>query len=486
MVWCLTTIHEVFECWNCLVGVWWITLDRKTHLFYTDEGGFQLAAVSWSRKAFAIGVLLVRMAIVLCLWYAGCGFLVNYSIDAGDLILNAVALEVVLAVDQAFFALAPCNAKNLIHALEPLPAAQHEIQYKGLDLRTCFFTLCFLGALAFMGLHEILPMVGRIEDAYEILCGGNANFTYGVDAMYLVWISDSNPFGITLEEIGAFPLTQAIEEAIYPERIPTWETGLSTVSAEMCLRPSATGVAAVAEADSFSVQESAVTLQSLAGTTCGDTFPVLYGVKRFVMEATKSSFSPLLGRAAESCSELSPVCSDPDLPLIRAACSKTCGCEDPAGPLMIVGPDDGCPQACNKTDIYQEQVKSLPCEERTPEEMRQNANWTAWSFQLGVKVVDLLERFRVSHWISLLCAGGNGNCSEMLINLGCGVKDEWEPAASQALNKEVNVCSGDWAGDYLFMKPLSLMCPETCGCSGTNLTEDELVARNCPGKCAAT
>jgi len=476
MCWCLTTMAEFQSVWRLFEAVACLPTSRHTQVLKSGEEDFVIASMSVSRKAFFMFVLLCRFAIVTVLWYSGCIYLVNYSIDAGDLILNAVALEVILNVDQAFFNLAPTMVKNLIKHTEPLPAPKRTPQIAGLDWKTMTFTIVFFSSLIFMAVVEILPLLARIETAYDNLCDGNTNFTYGLDPNYLVWMSDTNPWNTSLKEVAKYPHLKTIREAIYPQTVPKWKMQGVTVAADMGLRKMGRGVDAIAIVETYDVAESTEAVQRLMGTTCGEPFDFPGGVKRYTIEALAAQGLPNVTR----CEDVLPFCVS-HMNLARLACPVTCGCDNPTSNLALSQSMDGCPSACASTAWHQSTLRELPCTEKSAAQMRQDPVWKAYASQISARIYRVMDRHK--SLLPELCATGGGECEEMFLALGCGVVPYYKETVLKMVGQMYDPCEGNFMGEALMTRPLSILCPITCRCPGAGLSAEALQARSCPGKC---
>ncbi len=116
-----------------------------------------------------------------------------------DILLNAVALEFVLNIDELLFlSLAPMKTRRFLLLLKHIPS-KHGVVLKGLDrnlLCSCTFTVSFLayavGAL-------MMPEIDRMKDAKNEMCSGFKEFSYTMTAMgHPEW----------------FPATQRVDEAL--------------------------------------------------------------------------------------------------------------------------------------------------------------------------------------------------------------------------------------------------------------------------------
>jgi hypothetical protein len=132
-------------------ALWMIPSGKTSKVMSLTEQHDDVCLVRMARirKVWCCGILLVRFTINIALFYIGTLYLI---LEKGlkDMILNAVALQIVLNIDELLYqALAPANTAKFISSLEPLPKtirALRSWKYKGCDLEKLlilFFQHCF-------------------------------------------------------------------------------------------------------------------------------------------------------------------------------------------------------------------------------------------------------------------------------------------------------------------------------------------------------
>ena len=127
----------------------------------------QLSVYRWG--AFSL-ISSIRLALSVFLLYYGSLFLV-YTISLGDLLLNAVALEIILTMDELLYELlAPGRVKRLIAGALPLkqcPALSRT--WRGLGLRT--FVTLVLSFVTFFGVYfaHLSPQIDTLVRARDAL-----------------------------------------------------------------------------------------------------------------------------------------------------------------------------------------------------------------------------------------------------------------------------------------------------------------------------
>mmetsp|Transcript_80168 Transcript_80168/g.166842 ORF Transcript_80168/g.166842 Transcript_80168/m.166842 type:complete len:873 (+) Transcript_80168:18-2636(+) len=478
MAWSLTILNESMKVWRGFCAVRNLPITTSSEVSQQAKT-LKVESLSSGRAALFLLLVLVRSVCIGLLWWGGCSFIVNYSIDLGDLILNAVALEMLLHVDQAFYCLVSSRVKNLIRNVQSLPASRNTRQLSGMDLPTITATVLFIAGLVLVMLSEVVPLMDRIDTASDILCGGNKDFVYTLDPYYLVYVSHSNPYNISIDTVTDYPHIHAIDEEISGD-IPTVQWNGIHLPAQIGLEQLGHGVAGVQRVMSYDEKEATDNLQEMAGTECGNPFHYVIGLNRYVQLVYEGS-----GLEVSECADLAPYCNTIDA-LPRVACPITCGCAKPAGTLLLAAPVDGCPSSCEHADAHEESLMAASCTQKTTAELQTDEIWVAWSKQFGMKTDRLLGDPGKAEEKYDLCEHGEGDCAKTFLELGCGIVDAWKKKSIDVFDEEHDLCVGEYMGGDIKLKPLAVMCPETCGCVGTNQTSSELLGRFCPGTCAAS
>mmetsp|Transcript_4257 Transcript_4257/g.14453 ORF Transcript_4257/g.14453 Transcript_4257/m.14453 type:complete len:302 (-) Transcript_4257:55-960(-) len=221
-----------------------------------------------------MAILAVRFASCLFLWLLGSKFLVNYSIKTGDLILNAVALGIVLDIDEAFFTLVPARTRNFMSGLAPLPGAPREHHWRGVDVQCAILTitiLCWIPGDFILGL---LPLQHGIQDAQRALCGGKLDFVYALDPNAFVYSSPTNPLHLSREGPPVSLFDTMYTEMMFPDRIPPRFFGTAygnqTVAKPIHIEAFGHGVEMTSAVQGLGVGTGADALQHLYLSECED------------------------------------------------------------------------------------------------------------------------------------------------------------------------------------------------------------------------
>eukprot|EP00434_Breviolum_minutum_P005254 symbB.v1.2.004631.t1/scaffold262.1/size347640/6 len=152
-----------------------------------DEPKYRLTHMSRARKVWG-GLITVARLTVACILLGFGTLYVVHTINLSDLVLNCIALEIVLNVDDLLFtALAPTPARFLMNTMVPiqLPSMPRR---KGLDVKAFLMLLAVPIALLLVYQLLMVPMLMDIEAVSETLCGGERNFVWLEDARPELWL----------------------------------------------------------------------------------------------------------------------------------------------------------------------------------------------------------------------------------------------------------------------------------------------------------
>ena len=125
----------------------------------------------------------VRFAVSAVILFYGCRWLC-YTVSLSDLLLNAVALEFVISVDDLIFeALAPKAAKARVERLRPLrrTAARASRGVGGVDGETLVTNAFVATLVAYFVALELGPQTRILKHARDAICGGDQDFVFTTD-----------------------------------------------------------------------------------------------------------------------------------------------------------------------------------------------------------------------------------------------------------------------------------------------------------------
>jgi len=432
--WLFTIMKELNDVIDFGNAVWNIQRCRCTVLVETEDG-IEVKTFCLLRKLMSSCIVVMRLGIAGILLYVGCLWLATTS-SMENLLLNAVALEFVLNVDDILFgAIAPNPSRTLLGSLKPLPRKRW-LQWKGVDAMTMFVLVATPTFCTFFYMKALYPMVVTMQSVNSTLCGGHLDFTFAMDPLGMLYVAEAPPFvepGSTTKT----PQHLAVEEA---QRRLGKPLGSELMHA---IDPTEKGrvlreitVMGMAEAIDF------------WNPICDDEIV-------WHTPAVLAYVSFYLGNMTECGRDMLPLCSlSDDLGVgARMLCPVMCGCTNPESIVHSSHASHGCPSSCRYSAPYQDAINVLGCSERTAAELRETDFWPAWAGWVGMTSAADVER-------------------EML-ERGCGFIDHVSKVS--ALPSRA-FCEG--TDRALQMRPMSPVCPLSCGCLLASIPPE-----GCPGTC---
>jgi len=185
-MWTLTVSGEINSMLRFSRAV--IALPRGNTVLERTEESARFLSISNRRCYFVVFIQMIRLALSSVLLVCGALWL-SYETDMSNLLLNAVALEFVLNVDELIFEnLAPLQFKHVFGLCSttalPLPSLLHQcrqdFRWRGLDVRTVttfFSCVAFITAIyaGFMMPYDVI-----LRDTRHAICGGELDFLYAM------------------------------------------------------------------------------------------------------------------------------------------------------------------------------------------------------------------------------------------------------------------------------------------------------------------
>lgn len=476
LCWTLTIVREVCQAWNISRAARCLPRDGGTRIVQPRKNRShvcRLAGISKERKRWWDMVVSLRIACALVLWIMGCRFLCFYSITPEAVLLDVVALEVVLSVDEAVFTLAPRAVCEIVERLEPLKAAPRLCRRGSTDLRPFCLTAVVVCTLFGCSSFVIAPLVEQIALVNATVCGGVQDFVFTIDPLKVVHYAPTNPNRVDVTEAESFPSFNAIQEL--------WERlgDAESLREGPPLRALAHSLDELRRSDDISMSEASGALQTLSGATCDDILGTSPSLLRYAREVARWALEhPDFGwvgvPSASGCADLAPTC--PFIAMTRALCPVTCGCSDPLGLVLAATSEHGCPAACAESAEFWSKSSELTCGEKAAAELRESsAVWRAWAEQLDSL---LLGRYAGGAPLPPVCGA---SCEEVMLREGCRIIEVWRE------RMQADPCEGAWTSTepVKISRPLSKLCPVTCGCSVARTSQREFAGRACPSQCRA-
>lgn len=160
---------------------------KTTEVVYDEvDGTYRITTLSRARRSVREAMSLVRIIIAGFLTYQGTQYLV-YTIAIEELLLNAVALEFVITLDELIYqSLAPAHTKRVTSRVIGfrLPTKN----WSGIDGRMVLAFALVVGQLVWGIGTYLVPQLTVLENVQGAICGGDRDFVYAVDGMgTVVW-----------------------------------------------------------------------------------------------------------------------------------------------------------------------------------------------------------------------------------------------------------------------------------------------------------
>ncbi|CAK8994797.1 unnamed protein product [Durusdinium trenchii] len=432
LVWIFTVIKDMLCAFSFGIALTSLPSGDTTH----RSGQTLLSGVSRLRMLllFVLNIL-PRLCIALVLGIIGVHFLASTT-SVSDLILNAVALEVVLCIDDLFFAvLVPRRVHETVKSLKPLPVT---LRTPFLHAQQGLIFMLSLASLAAAHVVYLQPVVDNMQMTADALCAGVTNFTTFQDAAGLVFLLDG-------------PAPPADDHSSYAYRAVLQATGLEEVHPEPL----------AARVQNAALRGLAMQLKSMTFEERNEFWPLCRDMDSEVYEgfglmhmrsATAENLNRLfpdadLAGLERSCWSFRNYCFNGTLPLqslwhLRALCPVTCGCASLEGSFVANLPSFGCPQVCKS--VFQRSVANLTCADRDGED-------------------SIFKRYTRGLAQRKGFVGNVSRCSDFAVPV---VID----------GSPFNFCTQSSELRKMGFQSAELLCPETCACSSSPSLE-------CPTSC---
>ena len=413
-----------------------------------------------------------------------------------------------LGIDEQLYEnLSPKKMKQLLGDTKELDLPKTKA-WKGVDAGAALRWIITLTILIVVWIGWLLPQLDILEDSRSALCGGNLDFVYLIDqvgAPRWTTLPDSEMEdpptwkSASQDELDEMLLSiQVVENLLEGHVVPMENVSVdcppvssSAVMANASLTPSkacwaaetsgplSTGVFSVRTSASETIDES---LEKL-NTPCVDMLsladqngllPNLFVIWGFIADAIVadgnaetcpggcSRYTPICDKGVcirPDCAFVAPHCNKPSVLGIRTRmwCPVTCGCREPTSSQILTGPGLGCGQTCAKSQPYRGATLAAPCADATTSKMQ-------------AYVAELDYIIKGGTWPAAI-ASRAGTVLYLLSTIGC-------PAAAMAQFRPLGLCL-DQGPFGLPIKPLTLVCPVSCGCQSTTIPAPLTCLQSC-------
>ena len=360
-----------------------------------------------------------------------------------ELILNAVALGIILDIDDLLFdALATTPGRHLVHQLDPLPMPSFP-RIRGVDAKSVFMSIS-IPLLTIMVYYLMLePMVQTLTSVKFAMCGGNQNFVWNTDKRRITHLSPTFGGGWAEEEE-----TLRNDAIVEGERIGY---GMSVADARYGVWVTDVSV-----------------LHDLEATDLDDLLEDNEDCEDLLEDGNRALLNHLRyflqNESVQGCEDVKHLCPSftkmPEFGLdngrgwsIRMLCTETCGCSIPGGENINV---EGCPYydgQCKFVDKFEEFVHESVCLEQNASSLKGFPPWQSW--------IRSIRNYGSQPEDSELDGRKEALAvAQAMEDHGCGFE-----ANLSAQNISVGGCFS-WSNEFDWeFKTLEIFCPVSCGCS---------------------
>jgi len=171
---------------------------------------YRFLSIPYRRKVISSFLLAYRLFAACLLIYVGTFFLV-YTVNVTELILNAVALGIILDIDDLLFdALATTPGRHLVNCMDPLPMKSFP-RFRGADVKSLISSCLIPGGTFMVFFLMLAPMVTTLTEVSQAMCGGNMNFVWTADKRNVILMAPTS--GTVTGDISDGIRTRAFVEA---------------------------------------------------------------------------------------------------------------------------------------------------------------------------------------------------------------------------------------------------------------------------------
>ena len=403
--------------------------------------------MSWGRFSVLLVTYLSRIAIAGVLLVAGILWLTRTT-SIEELMLNAVALNSILDVDEFLFAgMTPIKVQHAVRNMQPMLVryARRRSQCESCihfgSLLVLVFTSYFL---------LLSPLSDTMLEVKNELCAGNQTFVVSYNA------DTQQTIGLATRHFRNTQNLSATEYAVQAHK----DASADVLSGY--IRFSTGPSMFQADASRSMMQEASMY------PFCAETM-VLKPDGEFHADPTLGPMTEMLFRSAsasvghaqaQSCEELREHCDAPEARLLRMVCGETCGCMDPFSSAWYKVEAHGCATSC--LQFVPQRLQNHSCVD-SPVDDTWRAFWTAYPDVLSSYAGQPVENTHLFYDLS--------NLAQNMLSLGC-------PALAQ--HPSDFLTGAVWCeGKPDLLRPLASICPQTCGCDSPSPHMEQ----HCPPSC---
>ncbi|CAE7525601.1 unnamed protein product [Symbiodinium pilosum] len=334
LLWSLCVYKEFRKIWHAL--------EAATHIAKASETDFRdntIFTLSWGRALALLITYIIRLGIASVLLVAGILWLARTT-SIEELMLNAVALNAILDVDEFLFAgMTPIKIQHAIQDLEPIKVSySHRRSQTESMFQLIAVTVTALTAYMFL----LVPLGDTMLTVKRELCDGQRDFvvSYSTDTQI--------SYGLTTQDLeavrGSYDMSP-IERAVMAHK-GTPSSLLKDYPRTIYFLP---------DKRAFNAEIDRTLLEfGMQWSFCMEV-AILQETGRFhgdralmpIMENFLRNAATALGRLdARTCGQLADLCGRPDARLLRTICGDTCACTSPVSNPWYKVEEQGCAKPC--------------------------------------------------------------------------------------------------------------------------------------------
>lgn len=405
----------------------------------TEYRDNSLHSLSKGRFHLILASFVIRIVIATVLLLAGISWLARTT-SITELMLNAVALNAILDVDEWLFAgFTPVSVELAVKNLEPI-----KVKYSRLrsQLEAVVLFLLLVATLLLPYIVLLQPLGETMKAVKWELCGGNQTFilAQNVETQVIAGLRTSSD-----PDLGEMSV---MERAVHRHKFEDPNVLPHFISFSM-------GRAEFEAQRTQSIEDNQALWTACPETEFLRPGGLLYQdpvVTELFYTRLRTSVA-MLGYFGEvpDCAEVRDYCDFPQARLLRMMCGDTCGCTQALSQPFHKVIRGGCTESCLR--LAETEVRNLECRDHDQDpDVRWAAGWDVYPEAMGdffsTNITETVVYPAILSVVSSMKARG---CA--------GFQDP-------ALRFEIS-SSNDWcAGFPPLYRPLAWLCPESCGCLG--------------------
>ncbi|CAE7330147.1 unnamed protein product [Symbiodinium sp. CCMP2592] len=409
-------------------------------------------SLSRARRAMLVLIHLARAGIASILLVAGILWLARTT-SIQDLMLNAVALNAILDVDEFLFVgMTPAKIQEALGKLKPTKVYYSNFRSQ-VESTVHFGSLLTVVLLSYFFLLDPLQQI--MLTVKTQMCDGNQTFvvSHNTDTQRTIGLVTVMSRDLRNDSIS--------EIAVRAHKATSAETTPDGFSTYITFAPD---IDTFSERRSRTMREEASAYPFCVETRLLNSSGDMYGDASMQPLATQlvNTAAATVGRTgATSCLELKDQCSRLNARLLRLVCGQTCGCTDPYSSPWYRTETQGCASTCLR--IARRALSSSSCTDVSVT----SDGWQAfWSLYPVVARAYFGEGAQAN--LEVVVA----QTVERMLSAGCEALIEFPTDAIM----DVEWCEGM---PDLF-RPLAHLCPQSCGCTASS---GGALPSFCPASC---